>query len=71
MRGLATFANNIPNASPNHQTMNTHTNEAASASLTVGRKRIPRPIATWVRANRVFQKSWLPPREPSAPAEAR
>jgi hypothetical protein len=61
VRGPAALANSIPNASPNHQTMNTHTNEPASASLTVGRTSSPSPIATWVRAKRVFQKPWWPP----------
>ena len=31
------FMNSIPNASPNHHTMNAHPNDAASAGLTVGR----------------------------------
>ena len=52
--GFAMFMNNIPNASPNHHTTSAHTNETASAGLTVRRYKRPRPINTWVTANSVL-----------------
>ncbi len=46
--------NSIPNASPNHQTKNAHTNESNSACLTVRRYSSPTPITTWISAKAVL-----------------
>jgi hypothetical protein len=58
--GCAMFARTIPSPSPNHHTISTHANEAASAGLTVRRDSSPRPTRTWVRANSVFHSRRSP-----------
>ena len=43
-----------PRPSPNHHTPRAHPIEAPSASLSVGRQAIPRPIASWMNAKTAF-----------------
>ena len=52
--GLAAPLSTPPSPSPNHQTPSAHAIEAASASRTVGRQAIPRPISSWMVAKIVF-----------------
>ena len=49
------FMNNMPKASPNHQTNSDQAKLTASAGLTVGRYSRPNPIAIWTRAKSVLK----------------
>ena len=51
-----------PRPSPNHHTPRAHAIEAPSASLSVGRQAIPRPIASWMNAKTAFVTAAMPGR---------
>ena len=55
-----------PRPSPKNQTPRTQKNETARAGRTVRRNSSPRPIATWMRAKKVFQTAtWGPTKLPT------
>ena len=57
LSGLAAPLSTPPSPSPNHHTPSDQAIEAASATRTVGRNAMPRPISSWIVAKIVLSST--------------